>query len=221
MTVAPDGNSGCGAREQAGAVGAEVAEERRAEEVEDQAVRRARRRVVATSMSTVGAPALAVVVTTSGEAGGVARIERRGVEQAVEHGDDGRDVGERLAVPGAHRAVGPCVGDAGAPVVRGRVAGTTRPAGIASRAAVGAGRLPIGRHASPLTIPVTQSGVSGVTVVAVGPAWTIVNSISSGAPGLTSWLGVHAAPRPCEGTDQDAERFPRGWRKRPFHTRLL
>ena len=40
-----------------------------------------------------------------------------------------------------------------------------------------------------------QSGVSDLTVVAVPPAWTMVNSISSGAPGFTPWFGVHAAPQ--------------------------
>ena len=44
---------------------------------------------------------------------------------------------------------------------------------------------PIGRHAVPLAIPDMQSGVSALTVVAVGPACRMVNSISSGAPGLT------------------------------------
>src|SRR3954471_716983 len=52
---------------------------------------------------------------------------------------------------------------------------------------------PFGRQASPETIAVTHSGVSALIVVGVVPPWTIVNSSSSGAPGLTPWLCVHAA----------------------------
>ena len=64
---------------------------------------------------------------------------------------------------------------------------------------------PIGRQASLPTMPAAQSGVSAVTVVGAPPA-TIVNSLSTGAPGGTSWLGSQAAQASTPTRAQSASR---------------
>ena len=69
-------------------------------------------------------------------------------------------------------------------------------------------------------MPARQSGVSAVTVVGVVPPLTIVNSLSTGAPRRDVLVGLTGGAA-NQNADQGAERFPRGWRKRPFHLRLL
>ena len=108
---------------------------------------------------------------------------------------------------------GPCVGDAGAPVVvRARLpAQAVRRDIRIERAAVrGVGHAAAGRQASPETIPVLQSGVSGLTVVGVVTALDDRELNQLGRARLDALVGRARGCRAHHEADQNAERFPRG-----------